>query len=282
AEAAEQAQPPAPGLVEMTVAPRPATAATECGTQTREEERRERAAAGVQTSPRPAHPQRAFCTPSAVDPIGSWRTATRGRRTTSRSSCWASGEPRATCPPRARCTWRAASSSSRPRRPPRGRIRGWPEAASAQATRRRCASWWLGATGRARTGALTEYLASRAAEVELWSSEALLPVGTATVPLAGLVRRGERAASVEGDFAVLSQDPPQELCGWAQLLLTCRGRQGGPTPPKGRAQESRGRRWPGRAPRAASRRLHLALPKETMRRRHPTLSGAFASSARGS
>lgn len=113
---------------------------------------------------------------------------------------------------------------------------------------------------------LVQHLASRSAQVEVWSADAAMQVGVVMLPLEALVRQGHPVAKLEAEQPVL--DPMTgEARGLLRVLLVCRGRP----PAKERPQVQA----PSPAPRPElGERLHG-------RRRHKAKALLEASSAPG-
>ena len=74
---------------------------------------------------------------------------------------------------------------------------------------------------------LVTYLSARSADIEIWSAESGMHVGTTSVPLEMLVRQGHQVAKVEAEYAVL-EPLSGEPKGTLRMLLVNRGRP--PTP----------------------------------------------------
>ena len=74
---------------------------------------------------------------------------------------------------------------------------------------------------------LVNYLTARSADIEVWSAESGMHIGTTSVPLEMLVRQGHQVAKVEAEYAVL-EPLTGEPKGTLRMLLVNRGRP--PTP----------------------------------------------------
>ena len=74
---------------------------------------------------------------------------------------------------------------------------------------------------------LVKYMSARSADIEMWSAESGMHIGTTSVPLEMLVRQGHQVAKVEAEYAVL-EPLTGEPKGTLRMLLVNRGRP--PTP----------------------------------------------------
>jgi len=74
---------------------------------------------------------------------------------------------------------------------------------------------------------LVNYLDARSADIEIWSAESGMHIGSTSVPLEMLVRQGHQVAKVEAEYAVL-EPLSGEPKGTLRMLLVNRGRT--PTP----------------------------------------------------
>ena len=74
---------------------------------------------------------------------------------------------------------------------------------------------------------LVNYLSARSADIEIWSAESGMHIGSTSVPLEMLVRQGHQVAKVEAEYAVL-EPLSGEPKGTLRMLLVNRGRT--PTP----------------------------------------------------